>query len=559
MKRILLYFLAGLFLFSLFCCEEEEKNPVPVISGLSPASKVVNMPTFELFVTGSNFVGGSNIVFNNVEKETTFISSTELSCMIEPFEINPAAVMQGEHGAGANHNAEDYQVEVFVRAPAPGGGDSSSLPFTVKNNHTFSTPSQVTNNEKGLNAKIAIDDENNINMVYGHATSSWKENATVYFRRSTDSGETWTNPKQVNSNNHSYSCPCEIKVLSGGKLLVVYDYLDTNSFKRYYFQTVSADNGKTWSNPTAFFPTSIQSSCITCHIINENKAYYAYTLYDGKPTPALGYEMKFIKRINNTWGPEQTISSGYFSHCTSINIDDEGNIYLYYGQADKDQIHSICCTRSGDGGQTWSSPEEITGITGKYNYVMGPYVCELSNNIILFWEEVTFTSSAGISVKPEFTGGINKAGMKKSLALYGDLEHKAKALTGEEKFYFRLSDGYGEPWGAKTEVNLGVDYRYDIWHPYIYNDSADNLNLFVYKIVNTPGTHTFDLYRTYYSRSTDLGQSWTKPVRLCNGSAGAYQARCAVLPGGDLYVLWSQHQNPNDRCGWEIMFSKTTE
>jgi len=81
----------------------------------------------------------------------------------------------------------------------------------------------------------------------------------------------------------------------------------------------------------------------------------------------------------------------------------------------------------------------------------------------------------------------------------------------------------------------------------------------VYKIVDTVPKYYYDKYRIYYSRSIDLGQSWTTPVRICNGSSGGYFGRIMTLEDGNLYLIWSQHQNPNDDYAWDIMFSKTTD
>jgi VCBS repeat protein len=91
-------------------------NPVPSISQISPAYSVVaiNTGTFTLTVNGANFVPTSTISFGGLKETTTFISSTQLTAIIQNFSID---------AVGA--------VTVFISNPAPGGGDSPGVAFNV--------------------------------------------------------------------------------------------------------------------------------------------------------------------------------------------------------------------------------------------------------------------------------------------------------------------------------------------------------------------------------------------------------------------------------------------
>ncbi len=60
-------------------------NPIqanPIITDLSPTNATVNSPAFTLTVNGTNFVNGATVSFNNVNRATTFISSTQLTVLI---------------------------------------------------------------------------------------------------------------------------------------------------------------------------------------------------------------------------------------------------------------------------------------------------------------------------------------------------------------------------------------------------------------------------------------------------------------------------------------------
>jgi hypothetical protein len=89
-------------------------NPVPALSSLSQNSAVEGSASILLGVNGSNFVPASVVQWNGTAVATTYVSSTHLNATI------PASDL-----------AEEGTNNVTVFNPAPGGGTSSSLPFTL--------------------------------------------------------------------------------------------------------------------------------------------------------------------------------------------------------------------------------------------------------------------------------------------------------------------------------------------------------------------------------------------------------------------------------------------
>jgi len=89
-------------------------NPVPGASSLSPSSAVAGGGDFTLTVNGSNFVSTSVVRWNGANRTTTSVSSTQLT----------AAILAGDIAS-----AGSAQVTVFN--PAPGGGTSGGLTFTI--------------------------------------------------------------------------------------------------------------------------------------------------------------------------------------------------------------------------------------------------------------------------------------------------------------------------------------------------------------------------------------------------------------------------------------------
>ncbi len=88
--------------------------PVPVVSGLSPATATAGGPALTLTVNGSGFVASSVVRWNGADRTTTVVSATQLTAAITAADL-----------------ASARSVPVTVFSPTPGGGTSSNVTFTV--------------------------------------------------------------------------------------------------------------------------------------------------------------------------------------------------------------------------------------------------------------------------------------------------------------------------------------------------------------------------------------------------------------------------------------------
>src|SRR2546427_665854 len=91
-------------------------NPAPTLSALAPSSVTAGGVDFALTVSGSGFVATSAVRWNGAARPTTFVSSTQLQVTIAASDIATAGTAQ-----------------VTVVTPAPGGGTSAALAFTINN------------------------------------------------------------------------------------------------------------------------------------------------------------------------------------------------------------------------------------------------------------------------------------------------------------------------------------------------------------------------------------------------------------------------------------------
>jgi subtilase family serine protease len=111
----------------------QPQNPVPVITKLDPDSTVAGNTGFTLKVSGNSFITTSTVQWNGTPRATTFVSATELSAVIT-----------------ANDVAVAGTASVNVLNPAPGGGLSNLLPFTINSPPTYTISGQVTVGSNGL-------------------------------------------------------------------------------------------------------------------------------------------------------------------------------------------------------------------------------------------------------------------------------------------------------------------------------------------------------------------------------------------------------------------------
>jgi 6-phosphogluconolactonase (cycloisomerase 2 family) len=97
-------------------------NPTPAITAISPNSGVADGSSFTLTINGANFVAGSTVNFGGATPATTFVSSAQLTASI------PASSL-----------ASIGTMAVTVTNPAPGGGTSNSIDFTITSNDGMPT------------------------------------------------------------------------------------------------------------------------------------------------------------------------------------------------------------------------------------------------------------------------------------------------------------------------------------------------------------------------------------------------------------------------------------
>jgi uncharacterized protein (TIGR03437 family) len=131
-------------------------NPPPTLAALSPNSVMAGGPSFTLALTGSNFINSSVVRWNGGVRATTFVSGTQLLAVISAGDIAFA-------GAAS----------LTVFNPAPGGGVSNALGFTIINNCTYAiAPTSQSFNSFGGAGSVSVTTGNNCNWT-ASSNANW--------------------------------------------------------------------------------------------------------------------------------------------------------------------------------------------------------------------------------------------------------------------------------------------------------------------------------------------------------------------------------------------------
>jgi hypothetical protein len=109
-------------------------NPTPTVISLSPSSATVGASAFTLTVTGTQFISASQVLWNGSQVPTTYVSSTSLTSQVPSSDLTSA-------GAAS----------VAVQNPAPGGGTSGSLNFTINAPGTSLTVTDIEGTDLAWN------------------------------------------------------------------------------------------------------------------------------------------------------------------------------------------------------------------------------------------------------------------------------------------------------------------------------------------------------------------------------------------------------------------------
>jgi hypothetical protein len=340
--------------------------------------------------------------------------------------------------------------------------------------------------------RAVLDSLGNLHVVWEDDTPG---NYNVYYKKSTDGGDTWTANKRLTW-TAGYSSHPAIAVDSSDKLHVVYDETAPGNYEIYYRR--SEDGGATWSTGIRLTWTTGASwdaaaavdSSDNLHVFWADSNPWNYEIYYKKSTDG-GVTWSTNKRL--TWTADD-------SYGPSIALDPSAGLHIAWydytpGPAD------IYYKKSTDGGTSWSTTQRLTWTAENSFY---PYlIAGASGHLYCVWEDDT---------------------------------------PGNSEIYFKSSADGGGTWSANKRLTWTEG---DSWVPSLSVGPSGDLHLIWSD--DTPGYPEL-----YYKGSADGGVTWTTNERLTWNSGTSETPAVSVDPSGNIHVFWSDNTPGN----YEIYYRK---
>ena len=339
---------------------------------------------------------------------------------------------------------------------------------------------------------VAMDPSDTLHAVWQDDTpGNWE----VYYRKSTDSGTTWSAVRRLTWTKGDSWSP-DVAIDSSGTIHVVWDDDTPEGLEIYYKR--SQDGGDTWSAS---------------------------------------------QRI--TWTPD-------FSYDPAIAIDSSDTIHIvWYDYASGDS--DIYYKQSQDGGDTWGASRRLTWTTGaSYTPAVGT-----TSSVHVVWEDET-PGPAEIYYKSSPDSGSTWSAVQSITSTAGgsfmpvlavdsaDHIHVAwyDNTPGNLELYYMRSEDDGSSWSSAQRLTwTGGGSRYIA----MAIDSGNALHIAFYD--DTPGASEI-----YYKSSADGGTTWGMAQRLTWTSDTSSHPALALESNNTLLLVW-EDQIPGN---WEIYYKKGT-
>lgn len=445
--------------------DTEEENPIPVLTSVTPTSCVSHVPAFEMKVEGSDFVEGATIVFRGNEMDTTFVDANHLTCLIQPDDTLLSAAAQGGHYDREVGSVQAANALVKVRNPSPGGGDSTTVDFSICENYTFPQPVELELNDKYFDriSSMFVEPEGKIDVVYQRYNylEAPEYYNLIYLRQSIDGGKSWNDPLQITKNPTNSPYGAQFMVDSAG---IMHSGHCRSSGRVYYHQ--STDNGYHWTTPVE-----------------------------------LDYEIP--EPICN-WGTN-----------FQMDVDPAGVIHILLRDCFVETARrNIMYARSEDNGAQWSF-RQMSSLGHDPSIV-----CDGIDRVYAVW-----------------------------------LRPKDRGVNSELHIGFRSSNDGGLTWGDLQVMSGDLLYNYNK----NLRMAVNPVNHHVYLIYSYKNNPVKDLYRVYFRRSTDFGQTWSAPIVLTPAGEWSDWAQLLVDSAGNINVFYLRQRYVFCRRSTDDGLSWTTE
>lgn len=295
-------------------------------------------------------------------------------------------------------------------------------------------------------------------------------------------------PIRLTFNSSSDSFPTVGISPDGNKIIIVWAS-DRTGFSRLWMIN-SSDGGESWSEATQLtFGSNFQDGWPDITFNSNGTAFLVWFRIEAT--------QKDIQFMNSTdggqsWSSPQNLTNDTFRNSyPDITVDAADNLFVVWS-SQRNGNESIWLLNSSDDGKTWSDPIELAPPNSSNPFI----ACKSSNYCLVGWFSV----------------------------------------RSEGSFDYRFSTNGGQTWSPIEDfIDVGGwVYRMDAQ----FDFNGDLLLIYCD-------------YQLYFERSTDDGKTWGG-YGLLNSSWRLYQGKFSISPSGKVILAWSGEYAGGDREIWII-------
>ena len=223
---------------------------------------------------------------------------------------------------------------------------------------SWSSPLQLTYTPGNIfNSIITSDSGSNLYLVW-QAEDPGDYSVDIYFKKSTDKGDSWSTPTRLTW-NQKYSFSPIIRTDSDDNIHLVYSYNNYICTEIYYKK--STDGGSTWSNPTRLTWLSGGSWVRSLTVDSNSNLYISWI--DDTPGETEIYYKKSTDGGDDWTGATRLTWTNSYCRNTFMKTDMNNNVHIVWDNNSSGN-HELYYRKSTDCAETWSALTRLTYTSG---------------------------------------------------------------------------------------------------------------------------------------------------------------------------------------------------
>ena len=229
---------------------------------------------------------------------------------------------------------------------------------------TFSEPDNISEENAGFSFNPQISSEgNNVYVVWAEATASG--NFDIFFSFSNDGGQTFSDPNNISEENAGFSFNPQISSEGNNVYVVWEDETDSTPGNRDIFFSFSNDGGQTFSEPDNLSEENTESSFEQQISSEGNNVYVVWREDIPNPVNDDDIFFSFSHDGGQTFSEPDNISENSGVSFRPQISSEINNVYVIWEDSTPGDDDDIFFARSTNGGQTFSfPPDNISNNTG---------------------------------------------------------------------------------------------------------------------------------------------------------------------------------------------------